>query len=539
MNRVETFAAIGKRLANSRYTILVVIAAAAVLYTWRLGEAPAAVSNDEAHFAFHGYALATTGRDLNGVRLPLFVEMIDPLLPDVPGTAYWQPFLFYLTAASLKVFPFDEWSIRVPVVLVALSSVALLYAVVFETYRTRWLATVAALLLAMTPSWFVMGRQGIDYICPAPFVLAWLWCLTRFLHTRQILVLACAGVLLAATALTHISGWALVPVLTAVTLGTLAYRRLLQPRAAVAFACGLAVPAMAVFLWLLFHPGVMRELVARYGLVEDARWSSEAARSALSPTQRLSLYWDYFNPSFLFFAGGSHPTQTTSTAGVFLLPFAVLLPAGLRACYVRPRPVMPAVICGFVTAPLAVVLVLGALSDYSIGRVITLVPFGVLIAAHGIYWLCENRRRGTITLSLLAIVLPLQFASFLHDYFGEYQVRAAARFDALNTKAVADFVMTRAEQASVPLVYLSDDDRDSKAVRWRFHLWKAGREELWAKTRYFGVAPATDDVPAGSLLVFFHQDARAASLLDTGRYSAVGEFSHPSGDPASIVLLRH
>src|SRR4051812_10436216 len=99
------------RIAGSRMTAIAALAAVALIYTWRLGDAPIAVSNDEAHFAAHAYAIATTGRDLTGVRLPLFVEMIDPLLPDVPASARWQPFLFYVTGVSLRIFPFSEWSI--------------------------------------------------------------------------------------------------------------------------------------------------------------------------------------------------------------------------------------------------------------------------------------------------------------------------------------------------------------------------------------------------------------------------------------------
>lgn len=534
----ERLADRARRLANSRLALIGLLAASAVVYAWRLGDAPIAVSNDESHFAFHSYSLATTGRDLNGVRFPMFVEMTDPLLPEVPGTAYWQPFLFYLTAAFLTVLPLTEWSIRLPVVLVALVSIALMYAVVVEAYGKRWLALIAAALLALSPSLFIMSRQAIDYVCPVPFGLGWLWCLARYLRTGSVRSMAGAGLVLACTALAHISGWALVPIRVVITLAALAYWRRLDRRTVAAFAIGLAAPAAFVAGWLAAHPIVAHELFARYGIIYDERWARYVAQTSLTVSERVSLFWDYFNPSFLFFAGGSHPTQTTSHNGVFLLPLAVLLPLGLLAYRWRPQSLAPAVVLCFLAAPLPVVLVFGALSEYSIGRAITLVPFGVLIAAHGVDWLAHRDRVGRIALAVLLIFLPVQFAPFLKDYFGDYQIRAAARFDQLNTRSVAEYAIARASETAVPTIYLSDDDRDSKAVRWRFHLWKTGHRELWDKTRYLTTVPAEGDVAIGSLLVFFPGDSRAKELLGTGRYSLVKEILQPSGEPASIVLLR-
>jgi 4-amino-4-deoxy-L-arabinose transferase-like glycosyltransferase len=525
------------RLAESRFALIVLLAVGAVIFTWRLGSAPIAVSNDESHFSAHAYALATTGRDLNGARLPLFIEMIDPLVPDVPATAFWQPFLFYLTSISLVVFPLTEWSIRLPVVIVALASVALIYAIVLEVFGRRSVALAAAVLMAFTPALFVMGRQAIDYSCPVLFVLGWLWGLARYLRTGRPLALAAAGVTLGLAALSHISGWAIVPIYTVITIVTLLWHRL-DVRPIVVFLAGLLIPIVLIASWLAFHPGVLHDLVARYGLVDDPRWAAQAAKTSQTLAQRVSLYWDYYSPSFLLFAGGSHPTQATSRVGVFLVPLGLLIPIGIGVARMARRPLTPAIMLGFLAAPLPVVLVLGSLGEYSIGRVMLLVPFGILVAAYGIDWLAGRGKRGRAALAIIAIALPLQYASFLQDYFNDYQLRAAARFDALNTRGVADFAIDYAQRSPVPRIYLSDDGSDSKALRWRFHLWKNRQYALWDKTRYFQSFSPGDDIPAGSLLVFFPSDARAKTLIATGQFTLLREITQPSGEPASIVLLR-
>jgi hypothetical protein len=61
--------------------IAAVVVMCGVLYSIALDTSPPHVSSDEAHFAVHAYALATTGRDDNGTMLPLFFHLTDPVRP--------------------------------------------------------------------------------------------------------------------------------------------------------------------------------------------------------------------------------------------------------------------------------------------------------------------------------------------------------------------------------------------------------------------------------------------------------------------------
>lgn len=51
----------------------------AAIYLYQLDRIPPYLGLDEAHLGVHGHALATTGRDLNGSRYPLFINLADPL----------------------------------------------------------------------------------------------------------------------------------------------------------------------------------------------------------------------------------------------------------------------------------------------------------------------------------------------------------------------------------------------------------------------------------------------------------------------------
>src|SRR5262249_59979055 len=70
-----------------------------------------------------------------------------------------------------------------------------------------------------------------------------------------------------------------------------------------------------------------------------------------------SLYWSFFNPSFLFFSGDRQMMFSTKLIGVFTLPIAVLLPIGIYSVLSRPLTTRPTLVfLGLVTAPLAAIL---------------------------------------------------------------------------------------------------------------------------------------------------------------------------------------
>src|SRR5471030_1787069 len=94
------------------------------LYAWRVGEAPVYLSPDEAIISVDAHALASTGRDVVGERLPLYFRI------QMPGETRWgwfMPAIFYVTALFLRVLPLSERAVRLPTVCVAVANVVLLY----------------------------------------------------------------------------------------------------------------------------------------------------------------------------------------------------------------------------------------------------------------------------------------------------------------------------------------------------------------------------------------------------------------------------
>ena len=75
--------------------LLAIVAASAVLYSYRLDFAPPNIQIDEAIIAINAHEIATTGRDLRGELLPLYAQTADH--------SWYQPVVIYLTAAMAAV----------------------------------------------------------------------------------------------------------------------------------------------------------------------------------------------------------------------------------------------------------------------------------------------------------------------------------------------------------------------------------------------------------------------------------------------------
>ena len=486
-----------------------VLAVAAFLQLTALGRAPARVSTDEARVAVQARLLADTGRDMSGHRLPPFFRIKNPLVPDDPNVTWWQPALFYLDAAALRVAPFSAATVRLPIALLAVLDVWLMFLVARRLFGSDWYGLLAALMLALTPAHFIFGRQAFDYFCPLPVTLAWLWCLLQAIESDANAWPAAAGFVLGAGSFSYITSWFVMPCYLVVTLIALGSSG--RPaRALAAAAVGFAAPLLVAVPWLWTHPAMPREVFADYRVKVSAPLVS-----------RLDVYWDYFNPSYLFFSGGSNPMFATRRAGVFPLAAAALLPCGLWSICARRRSIARMILLvGFLFAPVPIVLAMPTDPKYFTARELAVVPFGVLIGVAGVEWLVAARRPAArVAAALLIASLPVQFALFARTYFTTYQDWSADRFDALDFAHVAAAVAAQDAAAPVPRVYLSDTLGEEKVVQWQFHLLAAQRSDLWSRTSYLHVPEADRPrIASGSLLILGERDRPPAgwSVVDRG-----------------------
>lgn len=520
---------------GSRASIAAVVAllvAAAAIYLPRLDRAPYYVSADEAHFAAHASALASRGTDLHGNRTPIFFSITDPLTPGHDQRVWYQPMLFYILAAQLIAAPLTETTLRLPLAVIAVVNVGLMFLVARRLLRSTATALLAAVMLALTPAHFLFARQAVDYLLPLPFVLTWLWCVFDYMERRRAAALIAGLLMLGAGVFSYVASWVSMPLLAAITL--IATRPPLRHAAAASGA--FVTPVILVLLAQAGIGRVLGDMIGRYriGAEANAGWLDTLLQ--INVAERVSLYWQYFSPSFLVFAGGADPLMATSRAGVFLVATAVLIAIGAYFVLVSRTRAGLLVLAGFVLAPLPVVLTLPETPAASPGRVLPIVIFGILIAAAGAHALWQSSSPRRALLIGLVAAMPLQFVSFQRDYFGEYQQRSSYRFDPYAMRDVIAAIAEMDGDAAAPAVLLADDG-DNKAIRWRFYTLKEHREELWQRTSYFGTEAPGQSIAAGAILVTGAGDRRDAGLLDAG-FVKVTQIRDIGGRPAADIYRR-
>jgi 4-amino-4-deoxy-L-arabinose transferase-like glycosyltransferase len=513
----------------TRISVIAVVICAALLHFYRLDEVPVYISTDEARFAVQAHSIATTGRDLRGNRLPMFVLIVDPFLPKEQSPAWWQPTLFYALAATFQFTGVSEWSTRAPIAILAVINVWLMFIVARRWFSSAPLGLFAAAALAMTPAHLILGRESADYFCPTTIALLWVWSLLRLIERPDARAGVLTGAVLGAGLYTYITSWVVMPMYLALTIAVM-YRT--RPAFSVirsmvvAFLCCI----IPVAIWLAMHPGMPAETFANYKV---------AANSQL--LERITLFWDYFNPSYLFFAGASNMMWSTRTAGVFLLPFGLLLPIGLWYLLTRRRsPAGFAIVIAFVLVPLPIVAAMPEAPFYATARAILAIPFGVLIATAGLAWLLEGGSRIRIAVACAAIALmPLQFARFAQDYFTDYRVRSAPWIDVMNIRGVADYLIANDATNPAPAIYLSHDDMaEDKAVKWKFHLLSSSRLDLWERSKYLESDEAVaQSFAPGSVLLLGAANPRIAGLQRDG-WVVETVIEDVTGSPRTAVLRR-
>lgn len=519
------------------------IAGVLVLYTANIGHAPVYLHEAEVLFALHAQSIATTWHDTNGRLLPLYFQM-----PQIGVNVWFHPMVVYAMVPWLKVLPLSETAIRLPSVMVGLTDVILIYFIGARIFRSERWGLLAAGLLALTPSHFMHSRVAMDYLYPVPFVLAWLLCLLAFLEHQRPRTLFAATSFLGIGIYSYIASTIMMPLYLAITWAAV-WATVNRPvRWWLIATAGFAWP-LCLLVWFVFHPEVIVETLTRYGLDRGvaAPWPVGAPLGVVLETLwrdarlsgRVSQYWSFFDPAYLFLTGGyANVVNSTRHVGVFAMPFVVLIPIGVASLVRRRRPVVDAlVLVAFASAPLAACLAVP--EPYAIDRELELLPFGVLIASAGARHLLTAPARAwrTAGVVLLAAV-PLHFVFFSWDYYRDYPRGAAFWFNWNSRDAIAETVALE-PQWRPATIYLSTHHISNLDAYWRLYLSKYGRVDLLRRTVLFD-SEGFDvrSIQPGSLLLVGRDDTALTSSIDAGLLRRLATIPEPADLPFFSILVR-
>jgi len=498
--------------------------AALAIYATRLDVSPIYLTHDEVIYARNAYSIATTGRDLNGQFLPISIP--------VTGTFYATPANIYLTAAFLKVLPLSEITIRLPSVLVGLLCVWMVYLIARRMLGATY-GLLASLILLLTPAHFIHSRLGTDHLYVVACVLAW-WAVlardgTNIGPGRMFLASAWLGLSL----YTYLGAAITAPACVAITCAWLVMAGRRDARIYLAAVAGFVVLAIPFVAWHLTHPGQYAQQIRMYGLYDSrALDAAQGARKLAAPAsvaERGAVYWDYFNPSFLFFAGDTGLLNGTRYTGVFLLPMLILIPVGILASLMAGDSARRLLMMVLAVSPLAAVVVA---ERYRINRALIMLPVAALLASVAVEALWRRRGLAGRWIAIVLIAsLPLQFGGFYRDYFGDYRVRSYPWFEYNMRGGMAEIVLRAGD---------ADEIWISQSLQWADYYWPFyldvfGRRELGPRTHYLDPAQANlNGIGAGYALCRAGEEQR---FLDAG-FTRVVAILEPDQAHSLSVLRR-
>ena len=547
------------------------------------------LASDEAIIANDAYAIATTGRTLDGVFLPLYVY--------VPLSASWfMPYIYYWTAIWLQLLPLAEWSIRVPTAIIGLAGLILAYRVARRLLGDRALALIATAMLGCAPTYFILSRYALDYIYPVPFILGWLYCLMTGLDSgRSRRWLFAAGLCLGAGFYSYIASMALMPVYCALTLAVLfAAKR--PARDGAAIAAGFAIPLIVFAIWLLQHPDVFRTTAERYGFAGQAVRGAPMDLAAIA-----DRYWRFFHPDFLFLTGDSYLPFSTRTAGVFPLAGALLIALGVFAAIGPARsPMTLLLLAGFLVGPLPAAF----LDDPgAIRRAMGMLPFGALLAGLGagqfarisrvpylkvagylaglaaavagvgyLAWmyfgqarvsptglkvaaasivligmaaLADRMRHGMVVMVGVAAAIAMQFVVFQVEYHGEYRLRSAVWLNGNLRGAMLRLIEEHDRRPGSKIYFATfrngkgDWDLKNRYLPpyWQFYVVKQRRQGVMADTVFMVPTADIRTIPPGSVVLDNIEDPNLTLLLESGS-TRIADIPEADREPFMTIVVR-
>jgi len=262
------------------------------------------------------------------------------------------------------------------------------------------LGLLAAALIALTPAHFMYAHSAPQALAILPFVLFWLLAVAAFERGGQLLALLVGGLALGIGCYSARPAIVLMPLYLAMTIALAGWRGGHRAWATIVFAFVLStLPAL---IWLAWHPDLYATYINRYGLYDASHLNPlQGAKDFLNYNnvqERISIYWDYFDPVYIF--------------GVLPVALALFLPAGVYQLLKRRTPMDILLIAGLLTSPVAAVL---ANERYIVRRQLVIIPFAILIAVAGVDGLLRNRSlvwRAVAVAGLLAIPLEVILSAF-------------------------------------------------------------------------------------------------------------------------------
>ena len=380
---------------------------------WKLGSVPAGVNHDEAYGAYEAYSLLHYGVDSNGHPFPVYLEVWNSGM-SVLNT--------YLMMPLIALFGLHTWVIRIPEMVVACLTLCAVYGIMKRVIN-QTAAICCLFLLAVSPWHIMMSRWSLDAnLAPGFLIFGWYFFMRGLEKSRFFPI---SALMYGLSLYCYATIWPFVPLIILLQFGyCILQKKVTWSKEIVISAVLLFFMALPLFLFLLVNKGIIGEINLGFFSIPKISHmrASEITFTNIIPNlktlwyilkrQSDGLIWN-ISPEYGFFY-------------LFTMPFFFL---GLFFHVVHIiKSIIQRKFCPemFVMIQLFAAGLVGLLIEANINRVnILLIPM-IIVAASGIYYLCEM---ADIRLLLIPFVIyVISFGKFEKYYYTDYQEQLSPWF---------------------------------------------------------------------------------------------------------------
>lgn len=255
------------------------------------------------------------------------------------------------------------------------ASTVFMYLLGARLFASVRFAVLTAALFAVTPLLWRQAQDAPASLFVLPFVAGWLFAAAHMQSAHSSWWSVIAGGLLGGGVYISNAAAVMMPLYALLTIAVFAHARAVPLRVLALFVAAFAIGAGPLAVSFISHPERFRDTVNAYHLYDANRFNLLQGMREMSSwvglTTRTEVYYDYFNPAFLFLTGR-----------VLLFPLAVLVPAGLyQIVSDESTPLARLSLVGFLAAPFAASLTAQAPIP---GRILFITPFVAIVSAYGV-----------------------------------------------------------------------------------------------------------------------------------------------------------
>lgn len=419
-----------KNSMSKRYLLLlflIFIFAIAVRFI-HLSQYPAGFQSDEASVGYNAYSLLLTGKDDNGIKLPLYIDIFGD---------YRLAGIHYLAILPVKFLGLNEFSTRFFAAFLGALTVIPFYFLAYGIYQNKKIAILSSLVLALTPWSIVFSRATSDGVVAVFFIIFGFAFFTYAMRNNNNILYFISVIILSTSFFFYHTPRIFVPLLFFFITGYLFVSERKRHGDFLKVALVFLSLTIISFSSIFFIKGgtnrfnqvnIFSSFEANFQLQREIQEDSIAGSNKFvsrfihnKATNIMYMfttnYLDYFSGNFLFLKGGLPLWYLIPRAGVLHVAEFPFLLYGIYCLIIRKKWMDKIPLVWMFVAPIVPAITIDDIPN--VQRSMVMFPMLDFISVAGFIFFLEKipKNRQSVVVAVIAIAFFLNVGYFLHQYF--------------------------------------------------------------------------------------------------------------------------